>query len=119
MRHIPVEPPDFFNRGPSPLSRLAFLGLLSVAAVSSEKRFRYLEGVRQVVGIVLYPLQRAVQLPGEAFAFVGDYFGSKRQLADDNARLKQDLVAQAPAMQGYAQLGEETARLKALLDVQQ
>jgi rod shape-determining protein MreC len=118
MRHISVEPPDFFNRGPSPLSRLAFLGLLSLALMFADTRFRYLEGVRQVVGVVLYPLQRAVQLPGEAFAFVGDYFGSKRQLADDNARLRQELVAQAPAVQGYAQLGEETARIKALLDVQ-
>jgi rod shape-determining protein MreC len=118
MRHISVEPPDFFNRGPSPLSRLAFLGLLSVALMFADTRFRYLEGVRQVVAIVLYPLQRAVQLPGEAFAFVGDYFGSKRQLADDNAKLKQELVAQAPAVQGYTQLGDENVRLKALLEVQ-
>ena len=119
MRHIPVEPPDFFNRGPSPLSRLAFLGLLSLALMFADTRFRYLEGVRQVVAVILYPFQRAVQLPGEAFAFVSDYFGSKRELADDNAKLKQDLVAQAPAVQGFAQLGEENARLKALLEMQQ
>ena len=119
MRHIPVEPPDFFNRGPSPLLRLVFLGLLSLALMFADTRFRYLEGMRQVVAVVLYPFQRAVQLPFEAFEFVGDYFGSKRQLADDNARLKQDLVAQAPAVQGFAQLGEENARLKALLAMQQ
>ena len=118
MRHIPVEPPDFFNRGPSPLSRLAFLGLLSLALMFADTRFRYLEGVRQVVAVALYPFQRAVQLPGEAFAYVADYFGSKRQLADDNARLKQELVAQAPAVQGYAQINEENARLKTLLEMQ-
>ncbi len=117
MRHIPVEPPDFFNRGPSPLSRLAFLGLLSLALMFADTRFRYLEGVRQAVAIVLYPFQRVVQLPGEAFAYVTDYFGSKRELADDNAKLERELVAQAPAVQGYAQLSEENARLKSLLEM--
>jgi len=117
MHHIPVEPPAFFHRGPSPLSRLALLGLLSIALLFADSRFRYLENVRQVVGIVLYPLQRAVQLPGEAVAYVGDYFGSKRQLADDNAHLKQELVAQAPAVHSAAIAEIENARLKALLDV--
>ena len=119
MRHIPVEPPDFFHRGLKPVSRLAFLGLVSLALMFADTRFRYLEGVRQVVGVVLYPLQRGVELPGEAFGFVADYFGSKRGLADDNARLKQELVAQAPAVQGYATLGDENQRLKALLDMRQ
>jgi len=93
--------------------------LLALALMFADTRFRYLEGIRQVVAVVLYPLQRAVQLPGEAFSYVADYFGSKRELADDNARLQQELVAQAPAVQGFAELGEENARLKALLDVQQ
>ena len=119
MRHIPVDPPDFFNRGPSPASRLAFLGLLALALMFADTRFRYLEGIRQVVAVVLYPLQRAVQIPGEAFSYVADYFGSKRQLADDNAQLKQTLVAQAPAVQGFAELAQENARLKALLDVKE
>ena len=61
MRHIPVEPPDFFNRGPSPLLRLAFLGVLSLALMFADTRFRYLEGVRQVVAIdpLSVPARRA------------------------------------------------------------
>ena len=118
MRHIPVEPPDFFNRGPSPRSRLAFLGLLALALMFADTRFRYLESLRQVVVVVLYPLQRAVQLPGEAIGFVGDYFASKREISDDNAKLKQELVAQAPAVQGHASHTDENAKLKSLLDVQ-
>jgi rod shape-determining protein MreC len=117
MRHHPVEPPAFFNRGPTPLSRLALLGLLSIALLFADSRFRYLENVRQVVAIALYPLQRAVQMPGEAIVWVGDYFGSKRELADENARLKQTLVAQAPTLQSAAALELENARLKSLLDV--
>ncbi len=119
MHHISVEPPAFFHRGPSPLSRLALLGLLSIALLFADTRFRYLEGVRQVVVVALYPFQRAVLLPGEAFAYVADYFGSKRQLADENSRLKEALVAQAPAVKTAGLLEIENARLKALVETAQ
>src|SRR2546430_12497296 len=119
MHHISVEPPAFFHRGPSPLSRLALLGLLSIALLFADTRFRYLEGVRQVVAVALYPFQRVVLLPGEAFAYVADYFGSKRHLADENSRLNEALVAQAPAMKTASLLEVENARLKALLQTAQ
>src|SRR6476661_5346861 len=112
MRPITVDPPAFFNRGPSPLARLAFFGILSLALLFADTRFRYLENVRQAVALVLNPVQRALQMPGVAFAYVSDYFGSKRELADDNAALRQELVARAPATQGYARVQEENTRLK-------
>ena len=68
MHHISAEPPPFFHRGPSPLARLAFFGLLSLALMFADTRFRYLEGMRQATSVALYPLQRAVQMPGEALA---------------------------------------------------
>jgi rod shape-determining protein MreC len=118
MRHVSVDPPPFFHRGPSPLARLAFFGLISLALLFADTRYRYLEGIRAVAAVVLYPLQRAVQVPGEALAWVGDYFTSKRSLADENASLKQDLLLQAPSAQGYVPLKDENARLKALLEMQ-
>ena len=93
------------------------LGLLSIALLFADTRFRYLESLRQVVAIALYPLQRAVEMPGEAFSFVGDYFSSKRQLADENARLKQQVV-EASTAQASAPLEAENARLKSLLDIE-
>jgi rod shape-determining protein MreC len=117
MRPIPVDTPAFFNRGPSPLARLAFFGLLSLALLFADTRYRYLESVRQAVAIVLYPVERMLDMPGAAFAYVSDYFGSKRRLADENAMLRQELVARAPATQGYAREQAENARLRALLDV--
>ena len=117
MRPIPVDTPAFFNRGPSPLARLTFFGLLSLALLFADTRYRYLENVRQAVAIVLYPVERTLEMPGAAFAYVSDYFGSKRRLADENAMLRQELVARAPATQGYAREQAENARLRALLDV--
>ena len=64
MRHVSVEPPPFFHRGPSPLARLAFFGVLSLVLLFADTRYRYLEGIRAVATVVLYPLQRAVQMPG-------------------------------------------------------
>lgn len=110
-------PADFFHRGPSPLARLAIFGLLSLALLFADTRFRYLENVRQAVAIALYPVARTLEMPGLAFAWVAEYFGSKRHLADENAALRQELVARAPATMGYARVEEENARLRALLDV--
>jgi rod shape-determining protein MreC len=118
MRHISVDPPPFFHRGPSPLARLAFLSVVTIALLFADTRYRYLEGIRQVVGVALYPVQRAVQLPGEALAWVGTYFASKQVLADENAGLKQELVAQSPKVQRFTVLEEENAQLRALLELQ-
>ncbi len=118
MRHISVDPPPFFHRGPSPLTRLAFFGLLSLALLFADTRFRYLENIRQVMAIVLYPLQRAVQLPGDALAYVGAYFASQRTLAGDNAALREQLLLQAPAIQRTPLLEEENAQLRALLKME-
>jgi rod shape-determining protein MreC len=117
MRHFPVEPPPFFHRGPSPLTRLAFFGLLSLALLFADTRYRYLESVRHTVATVLYPLQRVLQVPGEAVAYVATFFSSQRSLAGDNAGLKERLLADAPAVQGYQALEQENARLRALLNV--
>ena len=118
MPHLPVEPPPFFHRGPSPLARLAFFGLLSLALLFADTRYRYLENIRRVVAIALYPLQRAVEVPGEALAYVGGYFSSQRTLTGDNAALRERLLADAPVVQGYPLLEQENARLRALLAVE-
>lgn len=117
MRPLPVEPPAFFHRGPSPLARLAFFGLVSLMLLFADTRFRYLEQVRQVAAVVIYPLQRAVQLPGEALSYVGAYFSSQRALADENAALKRQLVDQATAVQGYELLLRDNVELKGLLEL--
>ena len=118
MRHISVEPPPFFHRGPSPFARLAFFGLLSLALLFADTRYRYVENVRQAVATVLYPLQRVLQLPGEAAAYVATYFSSQRALVVDNAALKERLLADARSLQGYGALEQENTRLRTLLGVE-
>ena len=117
MRYIPVEPPPFFRRGPSPLARLAFFGLISIALLFVDTRFHYLEGIRRVTAVALYPLQRAAQLPGEVLADIGGYFASLRGLSEENTLLKRQLVERAAAAQGFAAAQQENARLRTLIDL--
>jgi rod shape-determining protein MreC len=117
MRHVSAEPPAFFRRGPSPLARLAFFGLISIALLFLDTRYGYLESIRQVAAIIVYPLQRAARVPGEALGAVGAYFASQRALTDENAELKRRLVERAAPAQGYALARQENERLKALLDI--
>jgi rod shape-determining protein MreC len=117
MRHLPAEPPAFFPRGPSPLARFAILGLMSIALLFVDTRFHYLEGIRGVATTVLYPLQRAAQIPGELMSYVGSYFSTQRALTDDNATLRKQLVERSAAAQVAPAAQQENARLRGLLDV--
>ena len=117
MHHISVDPPPFFHRGPSPLARLAFFGVISLALLFADTRFHYLEQVRYVASVALYPLQRAAQLPGEAIGLVAGYFTSVSTLRAENEQLKRQLVETAPKAQGFELALQERARLAALLDV--
>jgi rod shape-determining protein MreC len=114
-----TDPPPFFHRGPSPLARLAFFALLSIALLFADTRFRYLEGIRHGVNTVIAPLQRAVLWPEAAWHAISVYFASKQVLATENSELHSRLLAQGPAMQGATRLQTENAHLKALLDIRQ
>lgn len=117
MRHLPAEPPAFFPRGPSPRARLAFFGLASIALLFVDTRYHYLEGIRAVAATALHPLQAVAQLPGEALAWVGGYFATKRSLAEDNVTLRKALAAQSAAAQVAPAVQQENARLRELLEV--
>ncbi len=118
MRHIPVEPPAFFPRGPGPIARLAFFGLVSIALLFVDTRYHYLEDIRRVASVVLYPLQRAAQLPGEMLSEVGNYFTSLRTLNDENGALRRLLVERSATAQAYPAAQRENARLRTLLDLE-
>ncbi len=117
MRHISIEPPAFFHRGPAPVTRLAFFGLISIALLFVDTRYHYLEGIRRAVAVALYPLQRTAQLPGEVLGGIGTYFASLQALTDENATLKRQLVERAAAAQGFGAAQQENARLRTLIDL--
>jgi rod shape-determining protein MreC len=118
MTALNQEPPAFFHRGPSAGARLAFFGLLSLALLFADNRFKYLETTRHTLVAALYPLQRFAVLPRGATAQIGEYFRSLKDLQTDNARLQQQLLAQAPAVQAYVSLERENATLRQLMKIE-
>lgn len=110
------SPPPFFRRGPSPLALLSLFSALSVVLLVADARFRYLEPLRSAVAVVLYPLQRAATAPFELMGRAADFFASQSQLVEENARLRQQRLQDASAVQRHAALAAENAKLRELLE---
>jgi rod shape-determining protein MreC len=106
------SPPPFFKRGPSLLTRFAFFSLLSVVLLVSDARFSYLYVLRQVVAVVVYPVQRLSAMPGELIARVGDFFVTAGQLQRENEQLSGRTAAYRPEVQSP---GGENQHLRQLL----
>ena len=109
------SPPPFFKRGPAPLVRLFFFASLSLALLVLDARFRYAEGVRGVLALAAYPLQRAATAPVDFVRTVGDYFSTQAQLFEDNANLRAKNLALAQAAQRYETAEAEAAQLRRLI----
>ena len=114
MEHTP---PPFFKRGPSLLARLSFFALLSLILLYADARFHYMEGVRKAIGVVLYPLQRIVDVPGEVASGIGSLFVSQSYLRRENERLARENFLNAGLLQTQQELIAENRHLRQLLDM--
>lgn len=112
MEHTP---PPFFKRGPAPLVRLFFFASLSLALLVLDARFRYAEGLRGVLALAAYPLQRAATAPVDFLRTVGDYFSTQAQLFEDNATLRAKNLALSQAAQRYETAEAEAAQLRRMI----
>jgi rod shape-determining protein MreC len=109
------SPPPFFKRGPAPLVRLFFFASLSLALLVLDARFRYAEGLRGVLALAAYPLQRAATAPIDFLRVVGDYFSTQGQLFEDNATLRAKNLALSQAAQRFETAEAEAAQLRRLI----
>lgn len=115
MRGFESGPPPLFNQGVSARARLAFFAFLAIALIIIDSRIRALETVRVGVGVVLYPVQQALLVPGRIVEAVGDYFTSISTLQRENDALKRRQLESAQVL-AQAQLAErENERLRRLL----
>jgi len=111
--------PPFFKRGPAPLARLIFFVALSLALLVADLRFRYLEGIRQVIGAIVYPLQQTASAPLDLMQGAAAYFASLTSVQAENALLKRKQLEVANSLLRQQQLDLENQRLRELLDMQQ
>ena len=113
------SPPPFFKRGPAPLVRLFFFASLSIALLVVDARFRYAEGLRSVLALAAYPLQRIATAPFELAAGIGGYFTMQTQLLAENERLRAKALEYSQDAQRYQAAEAEAAQLRSLVGASQ
>lgn len=109
------SPPPFFKRGPNLLTRLALFSLLSLVLLFADARFRYMENIRSVVGVVLYPVQELADVPARMGRSIMQYFVLQSALKAENARLTQEAFINAGLLQKQQALAAENENLRELL----
>ena len=114
-----TTPPPFFNRGPAPLVRLAFFGLLAVMLMVLDARFRYTEPLRQGIALVAYPLQQAALAPVRVAEGVVDWFVSKSSLERENRELRARQLEVAKDLVALEALSAENAHLRLLMEARE
>ena len=116
---LPSEPPRFFNRGPSPIARLTFFGVISLVLMFIDARFRTLETVRMAIATVVYPVQQAALIPAQAAKSVAELFETRSELREENSHLKSQLLQASQAQQAQLASKLEADRLSKLLQIVQ
>jgi rod shape-determining protein MreC len=110
------QPPPFFKTGPTPLARLLIFSLLSIVMLFTDAQFKYLESLRHIVSVVIYPLQRIANAPISIAKRAGEFFVLHSTLRSENASLMQQNLENAIMLQQHKSLLAENAHLRELLD---
>jgi rod shape-determining protein MreC len=116
MEHTP---PPFFKTGASPLARLLIFSTLSLLLLVGDARYQYLETLRQVAAVIIYPLQRIAAAPASLARRAGDFFVTHSALREENAQLRQDNLLVSTRAQQVKALESENAHLRQLLEARQ
>jgi rod shape-determining protein MreC len=113
------QPPPFFRTGPSPLARLFIFTLLSLALLGADARLKYLDTVRQVASVIIYPLQRIAGAPFSIVQRTSEFFTTQASLQAENAKLGQENLTHMAQLQQLSSLKTENEHLRKLLGTSQ
>ncbi len=113
------SPPPLFKQGASARLKVIVFALIALGLLAVDARMNVLLPVRQVVNVVLYPLQVAALAPRDAAYAVSEYFYTLSSVQRENAGLRRLQLANAQNLQQARQLEAENAYLRKLLDAAQ
>lgn len=109
------QPPPFFKTGPSPLARLFIFTVVSLVLLGADARLKYLDTVRQIASVIIYPLQRIANAPFSIVSRASEFFVTQGSLQSENARLAQLNLTQSAQLQQLTSLQAENDQLRKLL----
>lgn len=106
--------PSFANQGLQPGSRLLLCVLASLALLIGDSQYGLMEKARDAVSVVLYPLQRAANVPLNLTVQVGDYFTAQATLKRENDALRERDLIQSSHLMRMSSLEKELQQLRRL-----
>jgi rod shape-determining protein MreC len=116
MEHAP---PPLFVRGPTPLVRVFFFGMLAVFLMVLDARFKFMEPLRQGLLWIAYPIERVATAPVTLFDRVSEFFISQARLQRENGELRSEKLRSAEDLLRLQALQTENEHLRALVDARQ
>jgi len=84
--------------------------------MTADHRMQYLDSVRTVISVLIYPIQYVVSFPTSASTWLGDNLQSRESLLEENGKLSLKNRFLEVQMQKYVSLEIENMRLRRLLD---
>lgn len=110
--------PHFFKVGPSPQVRLFFFVLLSILLMVVDTRFNSLSGIRQTIGMIIYPLQKLTHVPATLYDHANELI-SDFHLAKEIAYLREQYFYNQQKLFRLQMLENENTHLRKLLGAAQ
>lgn len=105
-----------FHRTPSLGARTLFFSAAAILLMVLDWEYQQLDRLRQALSTLVYPLQAAVDAPGEAWDWAGEVLTGRRALLAENRALHERNLELAARLQQLEALEEENRRLRALMD---
>jgi len=106
-----------FNKGPSLLSKLLLLTLISIVFMGIDFRFHYLKNIRQATNVFTKPFHAVLNLPSDIYNFTTQYFSNQSHLIQENEVLKINIDSLKADLQRLDFIDQENNQLKNLLEV--
>lgn len=105
-----------FTVNPAATLRLGLWIALSIAIMTVDHRYRYLDGARDVLTTAIYPLHYLARLPADVRAWLAENLVGRGVLLEENARLREKQVFLNAQLQKLTTLEAENRRLRSLLE---
>jgi rod shape-determining protein MreC len=114
---IDRTPPPFFRQGLSALTKLVLYSALAIFLMAADNRFALTQPVRSAAATALLPVLRVLAVPVQLWDGGMDYLHGLKTALDSENAMRAKLALQAEKSSRVAQLAEENAHLRALLDL--
>ncbi|MGD8429392.1 MAG: rod shape-determining protein MreC [Ectothiorhodospiraceae bacterium] len=105
-----------FSQGPSVTARVVLAALVSLVLMTVDHRDQLLQPVRYTLSAAVYPIRVAANFPAEFGGAISRQFSSRRELMEENARLRAQQLLYEARLQKLDALEVENIRLRGLLD---